>query len=55
MVFVDKVLGGTGVEWLNVSSEGNERGQLLSIKTNIRGFEDYRLARNLVSKRCICT
>jgi hypothetical protein len=32
------------VAWLNVSSEGNERGQLLSIKINIRGFEDYRQA-----------
>ena len=34
---------------LNVSSEGNERDQLLSIKTNRRGFEDYREARNCYS------
>jgi len=43
-----------GVAWLNVSSERNERGQLLTIKTNIKGFEDYRLARNLVFMRCTC-
>ena len=31
--------------------EGNERGLLLSIKTNRRGFEDYREARNCYSLR----
>ena len=28
------------IAWLNIPSEGNERPQLLSKKTNIRGFED---------------
>jgi len=45
-----------GAAWLNVLSEGNARVQLLNIKTNIQGFfEDYRLTRNLVFMRCICT
>jgi hypothetical protein len=35
-----QLLSKNGVAWLNVFSEGNERGQLLSIKINIRGFED---------------
>jgi hypothetical protein len=36
------VVGQTNyVAHLNVSSEGNERSQLLSIKTNEGGFEDY--------------
>jgi len=29
--------------------------QLLSIKTNRRGFEDYRVARNLLFTPSICT
>jgi len=47
--------GTNGVAWLNVSSEGNEWGQLLSIKTNIRCPEDHRPARNLVLMRCTRT
>jgi len=38
----------------NISSEGNERRQLRSVKTNTRGFEEYRLARNVLFMRCIC-
>jgi hypothetical protein len=37
------------VALLNFSSEGNERGLLLNIKTNRGGFEDYRKARNCYS------
>ena len=34
----------------NISSEGNERPLLLSIKTNIQGFEDTGRLRNCYSR-----
>jgi hypothetical protein len=60
IVPVRAMLGSVNVasHWnvLDVSSEGNGRHhQLYSIKTNTQVFEEYRLARNLLFMRCICT